>query len=85
MTELSRVVVATGVGVGEGEAAGDGLFTELPPETPPQPENESVTTKQTRRHSSLFIKDPTNINDCDVNSRAPGCPELLLDSSWNEI
>src|SRR5579864_556387 len=46
--------------------------------------NRKVKAEQRSRRkgtAAFSSKDPTIINPCDVFSRAPGCPELLLDSS----
>jgi hypothetical protein len=75
MMWFTAVCSVAGVGVGVGD--GVGVAVGPPAETPPQPESESKQTKQTRRHNSFFIEDPTTINHCDVVSRAAGCPELL--------
>lgn len=79
--------------VGVGEAVGVGLAEGPPAETPPQPEIEnkiqpeieSKITKETKGRKTFFIEDPTCVNHCDVSSRAPGCPKLLLDSIVNEF
>ena len=78
--------VDTGVGDGTEPGVGVGVAVGPPAETPPQPESESKKTKQTKRHNSLFIDGPhLLLTTSDGITRAAGCPELLLDSSWNEI